>query len=193
MPHSADDLDDQITSPSEAVIDSLRQCPGEVSVLGAAGKMGFHLCKMLQRASHALDRPAPIRAVSRFRAPGSRKQFEAAGFKVIPADLSSPEDVKALPQSENIFFLAGVKFGTASDPELLIRMNITAPTLVADHFSSSNIVALSTGCVYAFTTPESGGSKETDKTDPPGEYTKFLPRPRARFHRIRHPHRSHPP
>jgi nucleoside-diphosphate-sugar epimerase len=31
---------------------------------------------------------------------------------------------------------------------------------------------LSTGCVYAFTTPESGGSTEESLTDPPGEYAR---------------------
>jgi nucleoside-diphosphate-sugar epimerase len=34
------------------------------------------------------------------------------------------------------------------------------------------IVALSTGCVYAFTTPDSGGSTESSPLDPPGEYAR---------------------
>ena len=46
------------------------------------------------------------------------------------------------------------------------------PALVAARFRSSRIVALSTGCVYAYVAPDSGGSRETDATDPPGAYAK---------------------
>ena len=49
-------------------------------------------------------------------------------------------------------------------------MNVVAPELAVDHFRRSRIVALSTGCVYSFTTVESGGSRESDPTDPPGAY-----------------------
>ena len=49
-------------------------------------------------------------------------------------------------------------------------MNVLMPQLVAERFSVARIVALSTGCVYSFVTPESGGSREEDAMDPPGEY-----------------------
>ena len=39
-------------------------------------------------------------------------------------------------------------------------------------FRESAVVALSTGCVYSFTPPESGGSTEEDPTDPPGDYAR---------------------
>ena len=51
-------------------------------------------------------------------------------------------------------------------------MNIDIPAKVASRYSNhdTRIVALSTGCVYDFSTPESGGSVETDSLDPPGDY-----------------------
>ena len=169
---SASDLDCWISTPSEKVIEALRQCPGRIAVLGAAGKMGFHLSLMLQRAAKALGRTDPILTVSRFGSSASRSQFEQAGFELISSDLSDPDQVAALPPADNVFFLAGVKFGTSHAPGLLERMNVLMPRLVAQHYRDSRIVALSTGCVYAFATPESGGSTEESPTDPPGDYAR---------------------
>lgn len=169
---SAAELDRWISAPPEPVIEALRACPGRTAVLGAAGKMGFHLSLMLQRAAQALGRQEPILTVSRFGSAAARSQFADAGFEVLSADLSQSEEVAALPAVENVFFLAGVKFGTAHDPGLLERMNVTMPRLVAEHCRNARIVALSTGCVYAFTTPASGGSTESDPTEPPGDYAK---------------------
>lgn len=169
---TAEDLDRWISAPSGAVIEALRKCAGRIAVLGAAGKMGFHLSLMLQQSTWALGRSEPVLAVSRFGSPASRSQFERAGFEVLSSDLSDPEQVARLPAVENVFFLAGVKFGTAHDPGLLERMNVTMPRLVAERCRDSRIVALSTGCVYAFASPESGGSTEEDATDPPGDYAR---------------------
>jgi len=44
------------------------------------------------------------------------------------------------------------------------------PQLVSQRYRSARIVALSTGCVYSYSTPESGGSTEESPTDPPGAY-----------------------
>src|SRR5262249_35072834 len=48
-------------------------------------------------------------------------------------------------------------------------MNTFLPGLVARRYASSRIVALSTGNVYAMTTPGSGGARETDAIAPVGE------------------------
>lgn len=179
---TASDLDRWISEPCEPVMEALRQCPGRIAVLGAAGKMGFHLSLLLQRATRALGRTDPVLTVSRFGSPEARGQFTEAGFEVLSSDLSDPDQVAALPPIENVFFLAGIKFGTSHAPALLERMNVIMPRLVAQHFRQSRIVALSTGCVYAFTVPESGGSTENDATDPPGDYARScLGRERA-FH-----------
>ncbi|MHC4875908.1 MAG: NAD-dependent epimerase/dehydratase family protein [Planctomycetota bacterium] len=169
-PSTSAELDQLISTPDEGVIETARQVPGDFAVLGAGGKMGFHLCLMLQRALQAAGRTERVRAVSRFGSVRSRDEFEAIGCEVLAADLSDVEQLQKLPDTQNVFFLAGVKFGTAHDPELLQKMNVTMPKLVAERFQNSNIVALSTGCVYSFVEPQSGGSTEDDPTDPPGNY-----------------------
>lgn len=171
-PANESDLDNVISTPSEGVIETVRAHGGDFMVLGAAGKMGHHLCLMLRRSLAALGRDSAQRviAVSRFGSVRSRDAFEAQGIETRVCDLSDPAAVAALPEVPNVFFLAGVKFGTASDADLLHRMNVEMPGRVAKRFASSRIVAFSTGCVYSFTPPESGGSTESDPTDPPGDY-----------------------
>jgi nucleoside-diphosphate-sugar epimerase len=171
-PRSVDQLDEMITRPNEAVLAPLQRCPGDFIVLGAGGKMGFHLSRMLQRSLQQLGRNDSLTAVSRFSAPASRQPFERFGLNTVAADLSDPNQVGAVPLADNVFYLAGIKFGTAGDSELLRRMNSVMPALVAERFAASRIVALSTGCVYSFTSPESGGSTEESEMRPPGEYAR---------------------
>ncbi|HIE99211.1 MAG TPA: NAD(P)-dependent oxidoreductase [Fuerstia sp.] len=171
-PRSTAELDRLISEPSQEVMRAVEQCPGTFAVLGAGGKMGFHASLMLQRALRKLGRNDAVMTVSRFSSPATRQQFDDAGFRVIAADLSDPQSVADLPLAENILFLAGVKFGTSNQPDMLQRMNVDMPKLVAEHYRTARIVALSTGCVYSFTTPESGGATEDSEVDPPGDYAR---------------------
>jgi nucleoside-diphosphate-sugar epimerase len=171
-PKTIDELDDQLSRPDPKVLAAVDACPGNIAVLGAGGKMGFHTARMLQRALEHLGRREPVVAVSRFTSESSREPFQRYGIETIQADLSDAGQVASLPNATNLFFLAGVKFGTSDDVELLYRMNSLMPQLVAERFAESRIVALSTGCVYSFTSAESGGSTEQSETDPPGDYAK---------------------
>ncbi len=170
VPNTPVELDDLISTPDEATIETVRKSPGKIAVLGAGGKMGFHLCLMLQRVLAALGRKNRVCAVSRFGSVRAREEFEAIGCEVQSADLSQPDQLERLPDAASVFFLAGVKFGTAHDPSLLQTMNVVMPRLVANRFRDSDIVALSTGCVYSYVRPETGGATEADETEPPGEY-----------------------
>lgn len=167
---SVAELDRMISEPDESVIASVAATPGDFVVLGAGGKMGLHLCQMLRRSLSKLGRHDQVYAVSRFSTADAIRRFLDDDIRTFVADLSDPAVYSQLPASPNVFFLAGVKFGTASSHELLDRMNVQTPRLVAQHYRSSRLVALSTGCVYSFTTPKSGGSTESSPTDPPGEY-----------------------
>ncbi|HBJ33699.1 MAG TPA: NAD(P)-dependent oxidoreductase [Planctomycetaceae bacterium] len=170
VPTSTGQLDQLISQPDEHAITAVDSMPGDFVVLGAGGKMGLHLCQMLRRSLSQLGRRDQVFAVSRFSSDNATRRFSDHDIRTIAADLSDPAVYSRLPDSPNVFYLAGVKFGTASSPDLLDRMNVQAPRLAADHFRSSKIVALSTGCVYSFTSPESDGSTETCPTDPPGQY-----------------------
>ena len=67
-------------------------------------------------------------------------------------------------------FMAGRKFGTQDNEDQTWAMNVIVPGNVAEHFANSRIVAFSSGCVYPFVHPESGGCTESYPTDPLGEY-----------------------
>ncbi len=171
-PKSVDELDERITRPSAAVVEAISCSQGDFVVLGAGGKMGFHVSRMLQRALQSAGRDAVVTVVSRFSTPATGQRFQRSGFHVVAADISDPDQMRTLPLAENAIFLAGMKFGTSSDPDLLDRMNVRMPQLVADRYRDSRIIALSTGCVYSFTTEESGGSTEQSETNPPGLYAR---------------------
>jgi len=139
-------------------------------VLGAGGKMGLHMSRMLRRGLDEAGAPGRVLAVSRFGSPAIKKDFEEAGIEPVSCDLSEPAEVTKLMPVENVIFMAGAKFGTADRPDILHKMNIEMPRLVAGHFRESRITAFSTGCVYSYVPIDSSGSTETSPTEPVGNY-----------------------
>ncbi len=169
-PQSIEELHEMASRPSESVIQFLRNLSGDVMVVGAGGKMGFHLSRMLRRGLDMAGNQCRMMAVSRFANQDATADFQRHNIETICCDLTDPRQLDALPPAENVFALAGVKFGTADDPDLLQRMNVTLPSLVANRFIAARIVALSTGCVYPFVSVQSGGASETCPTGPIGAY-----------------------
>lgn len=166
-----ENIDSVISAPpTNSVMQSLLTLDSNVLVLGAGGKMGLHLCLMLQSALRAIESPHRVIAVSRFGSVNDREAFTASEIETIACDLSDKDAVAMLPDCPNIFFLAGAKFGTADRPDILHTMNVEVPRIVADRFRGGRIVALSTGCVYAYAPVDSQGSTEESPTDPPGAY-----------------------
>jgi nucleoside-diphosphate-sugar epimerase len=139
-------------------------------ILGAGGKMGPSLAMRARRALHSAGQTSRVLAVSRFTSPAAVRELQDAEVETISCDLLDPHAVASLPQVENIYFLAGRKFGSASDPELTWAMNTLAPAQVAQRFRDSRIVAFSTGNVYPFVAPERGSCIESDPPEPVGEY-----------------------
>ncbi len=164
------EADEFLSRPTVGVRSVLARTPGRFLVLGAGGKMGLHLCAMLQRGLAQLGRKERVVGVSRFTTLRDREEFRAFGIETIACDLTSARAVAELPDAETIFFLAGVKFATATDPGLLRQMNVEMPRIVAARFARSRIVAFSTGCVYPFVGPESGGATEDTPLAPVGDY-----------------------
>jgi nucleoside-diphosphate-sugar epimerase len=163
-------VDDFLSRPTPSVIEAVSRMDGDFMVLGAGGKMGLHVCLMLRKALNALNSPRRVVAVSRFGSVNERSQFDGAGVETEACDLCESAKLEMLPSTENVIFMAGAKFGTSGQPDLLHRMNVEMPERVANHFSSSRITAFSTGCVYSFVPVTSSGSSETAETDPIGEY-----------------------
>ena len=170
LPCTAESVDDFLAQPTPFVRAVLDRTPGPFLVLGAGGKIGLHLAIMLRRTLNELGRNDRVIAVSRFNTLRDRAAFSSRGIESLACDLTDPAGLAALPEAPTVFFLAGVKFGTASSPDLLHAVNIELPRRVAARFPRSRIVAFSSGCVYPFVTSASGGATEQTPPAPIGDY-----------------------
>ena len=169
-PESEEELDELLSRPRDATVDALRKCPGDVIVLGAGGKMGPTLARMIARAAKDAGTPRRVYAVSRFANDAVPRVLERHGVEVIRTDLLDASAVARLPDAPNVIFMAGQKFGTSDAPSRTWMMNVVVPANCAERYASSRIVAFSTGNVYPLTNVLSGGANETTKPYPIGEY-----------------------
>lgn len=165
-----EELDELLSSPSEATIAALAHVPGDIVVLGAGGKMGPSLARMAARASQALGAQRRVVAVSRFSSEGIEQQLRRAGVETIRCDLLDRHAVAMLPDAPNVVFMAGHKFGTRDAPSRTWMMNVVLPSICAERYAGARTVVFSTGNVYPLTPVASGGARETDPTAPVGEY-----------------------
>jgi nucleoside-diphosphate-sugar epimerase len=108
--------------------------------------------------------------VSRFNDLSARDWLESRGVRTISCDLLDPDAVKNLPDTENIIYLVGLKFGTSDTPALTWAINTIVPTNVMTHYKAARVVALSTGNVYPLGNVKDGGSRENSALTPLGEY-----------------------
>jgi nucleoside-diphosphate-sugar epimerase len=160
-------LEDFMTTPTAELVADLARVPGDIMILGAAGKMGPTLARMAKRAAPQKR----VVGVARFTDASARAALEAAGVETIACDLLDRSAVAKLPKLDNIVFMAAMKFGATGNPALTWAMNVHVPTIVAETFPSARIVAFSTGCVYPFVSVEGGGATEdTPAIPPPGDY-----------------------
>ena len=164
------ELDELLSRPHEADREAMKRMIGDLIVLGAGGKMGPSLALLARRAADESSVRKRIIAVSRFPDPLLAAQLEQRGIEVIPSDLLEPKALDRLPDCENVIFMAARKFGTTGQEPLTWAMNTYLPGKVAERYAASRIVAFSTGNVYPLVPVRSGGSVETDRTAPAGEY-----------------------
>lgn len=163
-------LDEMLCTPSDALIADIAKIDGDIMVLGAGGKMGPTLCLLAKNAVRAAGADKRIIAVSRFSDPIAMKLLADNGVETIACDLQDTKALYALPDTENIIFMAGRKFGTDGQEWQTWGMNATLPAFVCDKFKKSNILAFSSGNIYPLVPLSSGGCTEDDKVGPIGEY-----------------------
>jgi len=163
-------LDDWLSRPSEACVEALRSYPGDLVVLGVAGKMGPTLARMAVRASQAAGVTRRVIGVARFSDPAVRQRLDDWGVETIAADLLERDQLARLPDAPLVVYLAGRKFGSTGRESLTWAMNVWLPGLVGERYRGSRIVALSTGNVYGNVPVTAGGSREIDPPNPIGEY-----------------------
>jgi nucleoside-diphosphate-sugar epimerase len=109
-------------------------------------------------------------AVSRYSDLKVRKWLEGQGVTTLAADLMDRSAVEQLPESDNIIYMIGWKFGTTGNPARTWAVNTLIPGFVAERYPRARIAALSSGNVYPLTPVAGGGSLETDPLTPQGEY-----------------------
>ncbi|NUO62832.1 MAG: NAD(P)-dependent oxidoreductase [Gemmatimonadaceae bacterium] len=172
IPSTEPELDELLSHPRPATVEALRAAPGDVVVLGAGGKMGPTLARMVARAAEQADgaKRRRVIAVSRFSAAGAESALHEAGVETIRCDLLDRRAVDRLPEAPNVIYMAGQKFGTTEAPSRTWMHNVVVPALCAARYERSRIVAFSTGNVYPLVPVASGGATEATPVAPVGEY-----------------------
>ncbi len=163
-------VEDLLAEPSEADVACVRRLNGDVLILGAGGKMGPSLARRVHRAAGRAGVRGRVVAASRFSSAAVRAGLEAEGIRTVACDLLDPAAIQALPDSPNVLFLAGRKFGTRERTDITWATNTVLPARVAERFSQSRMVAFSTGNVYPLVAVNGHGSTEDDMPAPVGEY-----------------------
>jgi nucleoside-diphosphate-sugar epimerase len=164
------ELKDQLATPSGALIADMSALEGDVIVLGAAGKIGPNLIRLLARADQAAGVSRQVFAVSRFNDRERAAELEIAGAILRETDLARDGALEALPDVANVVYLVGARLGmTGREPEMWF-VNTFLPGRVVERFRSSRIVALSTGNVYPLAPIEGPWPTEDTRPHPIGEY-----------------------
>lgn len=163
-------LNEMLTTPSEALVEDMKKLEGDITVLGAGGKMGPTLCVLAANAVKMAGVKKRIIAVSRFSDEIAKKYLEDNGVEIISADLLDTKQLFSLPETENVIYMAGRKFGTDGSEAFTWAMNSSLPAFVAEKYKNSNIVVFSSGNIYPIVPLSSGGCTEEDRPVPVGEY-----------------------
>lgn len=170
MMRTVQELEDRLASPSAALIEELSQLDGDIMLLGVGGKMGPSLARLAMNAIRQAGIDKKVIGVSRFSNKELRRELEEAGVEIISADLSDDKALQALPETQNILYMAGNKFGTTGNEHFTWMMNAYLPGRVAERFRNSRMVVFSTGNVYPFTPVSQGGATERTSPNANGEY-----------------------
>ena len=168
---SESELEDALTTPSTALIEDMRKRSGDLVLLGAGGKMGPTLAVLARRALDAAGRESDrVYAVSRFGDAETKERLSKAGVTVFPFDLVANDDLSGLPDASDVVFMVGAKFGAASNASWAWEVNAALPDRIARRYRGAAIAVLSTGNVYPFVSPATGGADESVPPSPIGEY-----------------------
>lgn len=169
-PQSVEQLEQLLSEPAPEVVQLMGELQGDIIFLGVGGKMGPTMARMARRASDLAGVKRRVIGVSRFSKPDLRQRLESWSIETVACDLLDPGAVSQLPEASLVISMSGYKFGTAQNPEVTWATNCLVPTWVCQRFRHSRIVTFSTGNVYSYVPPASGGSVETDEEQPDGEY-----------------------
>ena len=144
---SVDELESFLAVPSPALVAEMKEIEGDLVILGVAGKMGPTLARLAKNATPSRR----VIGVARFSEPEVQERLDAWGVETIACDLLDRDAISGLPDAPNLIFAAGHKFGASGNTPLTWAMNTWVPSVVAERYRASRIVAFSTGNVYPLT------------------------------------------
>jgi nucleoside-diphosphate-sugar epimerase len=163
-------LYNQLLEPSTDLVADISKLTGDLLILGVGGKMGPSMAKLTKQAFDIAGVNKKVIGVSRFSENGLQDELNKYGIETIVADLLNEEQLQLLPETENVIYLAGTKFGTKKNEPFTWAMNAYLPGRVAEKYKHSRIVVFSTGNIYPFAPVGSGGATEDYLPEPIGEY-----------------------
>lgn len=168
---SIHELEEELSTPSDELIEEMSRSHGDIIVLGVGGKVGPSVAIMAKRAADAAGVNRRIIGAARFSDPAARESLERYGVETIAVDLTDDDQLAKLPDVENVIFMAGHKFGTTGNEHFTWMMNSYLPGRVAQRYRESRIVAFSTLLRNSMSEVTHGGSRESDAPSPFGEYS----------------------
>jgi len=163
-------LDEILTRPRPVLLDFIGRVASPLVILGAGGKMGPSLAVLAKRAAVSVGCDLEVVAVSRFSNRSTQAWLESQHIRTINANLLIKEELSKLPDSANLLYLVGMKFGTVQNPYLTWAVNSLVPAHVMERYPAAKVSALSTGNVYPAVSVHSGGAREDHPLTPLGEY-----------------------
>jgi nucleoside-diphosphate-sugar epimerase len=167
-------LEEVLSRPTPAVVEALVGLDGDLLILGVGGKMGPTLALMARRAIDEAGLDKRVLGVSRFSDPTVQEKLDRKGVETIPADLTAEGALDSLPDSPNIVYMVGFKFGATGQETLAWAVNSYLSGEVARRFRRSRVVLFSSGNVYPLTPVLLGGPMETMPPAPLGEYAQSV-------------------
>ncbi|MFW6146094.1 MAG: NAD-dependent epimerase/dehydratase family protein [Planctomycetota bacterium] len=164
--NTAEDLDEVLSRPSEALVAFMGELDGDIMILGAGGKIGPTMARRAKRAVDAAGVDKTVIAVDVVELP----ELAAMGIETHTCDMLDLDAVANLPDATNIVYMVGRKFGSTGSEHLTWAINVIVPYHIARRYTGSRVVAFSTGCVYPVMHIATGGATEATPPDPVGEY-----------------------
>ncbi len=161
---------DYMTTPTEALKESLARIEGDIMVLGGSGKMGKELIGLIRNGDRMNGKNRKIVVASTFSNPDDIQTLKDLDVKCIQGDLSSEAFLNTLPDAPLVIYMMGFKFGSGKDYRRTFHLNSIVPYLVGKKYARSRIVIFSSGNPYPHSYWLGSGCKETEPLDPKGVY-----------------------
>ncbi len=134
-----------------------------VMVVGGTGKIGKHLVRKLVEMGNT------VHAIARFSNAEQLRILKDMGVKTFRRDVAQVGAFKGIPTDYDcVFHEAALKFGSESEPDYTVEMNVRAVGRAMEHFKKTRaFLFASSGNVY----PDSrDGLDETAPPQPPSLY-----------------------